>query len=290
MSGWLAKLALRAYPRELRRDKGPEMLSMMLDIWGESKLGFPRELGSLVVFGLRARMLVAAGAGTRRIVADSCAVAVAILLSLTVWDTASTLGVVLNSGQPVRDLFVVATWAPLSLLLMGYVRAVGVIGVALLVPIITIEMFSKGGGLANEIDPIAQVGVLLACCVLMALTPGARRRRPARVLWLVPIVVLGIALAPHPIHAPGHVSTGLESLSWPERILIALTLVGLLRLTYDPRLVLGCGLVWAMFVVDNAYQVSRGFGQTHWLEVWVAALFLTLGTLRLALMRRRTLS
>jgi hypothetical protein len=44
----------------------------------------------------------------------------------------------------------------------------------------------------------------------------------------------------------------------------------------------------AMYAVDNAYQASLGFGQTQWLAIWAAALFLTLGTLRVALMRRRT--
>jgi hypothetical protein len=288
MSEWLARLALYAYPREIRRTKGPEMLGMMLDISGESRLSFTRELASLVLFGLRERTLVAAGVGTRRIVSDSCGIAVAILLSLTAFGTAWRLDAVLTSGQPTTDLFVVAIWVSLALLLMGYIRAVGVIGVVLLAPIIIVEMLSKGGGLANEIDPLAQVGVLLACCVVMATTPGARRRRPTRVLWLVTIFLLGIAFgAPRLIHLSGPAGTGLQSLSLEEAILLVFTLVGLLRLAYDPRIVLGCGLIWAMYALNNAYHVSRGFGQTNWLEVWIAALFLALGALRLGLMRRR---
>jgi hypothetical protein len=72
-----------------------------------------------------------------------------------------------------------------------------------------------------------------------------------------------------------------------DGIWLGFTLLGLLRLAYDPRLALGCGLLWAMYAVDNAYQVSLGFGQTQWLAVWAAALFLTLGILRVALMRWR---
>jgi hypothetical protein len=292
MGKWLARLTLFAYPGEVRRTRGPEMLSMMLDIWAASKLSFARELVSVVLYGFRERAVVAAGVGTRQVVADSCGVAVAILLSLEAWGTAPRIanGAFFTHGSPARGLLIVAMWVALALLLMGYGRAVGAIGVVLLAPIIAIEMLSKGHGFMNEIDPIAQVGVLFACCVVLAATPATRTRRPARVFWLIPIFLLGIAFSAHPVIRSGPPASGLESLSFEDKILLACTLLGLLRMAYDPRLALGCGLLWAMYAVDNAYQVSLGFGQTQWLAVWAAALFLALGTLRLAVMRWRTLS
>ena len=186
MSRWLAQLALFAYPRELRRDQGPEMLSMMLDISAASKSSFARELVSLVLCGLRDRALVAAGVGTRRIVADSCGVAVTISLSLVACNTAwrVTSGTLFATSMTPGALVVVPIWVSLALLLMGYSRIVGAIGVVLLAPIITIEMLSKGHGFANEIDPLAQVGLLLVYCVVLAAIPGTRPRRPTRVLWL----------------------------------------------------------------------------------------------------------
>ena len=288
MVEWLARLALCAYPRELRESKGPEMLSMMLDIWGDSKASFAREIASLVMCGLRERTVVVARVGTRRIVADSCGIAVAILLGTTAWNTASRIDVLFTSGTPAGDLLTLVIWATLALLLMGYTRAVGVIGVVLLAPIITVEMLNKGRGFANEIDPIAQVGLLLAFCVVMAATPRARERHPAGVLWLVPILILGLLINPLGVHVSPHAGIALQSLDLPERILLAVTPLGLLRLAYDPRLALGCGLVWAMYALNNVYQVTVGFADTQWLVIWAAALFLVLGTLRLGLMRWRT--
>jgi hypothetical protein len=51
----IGSFVLRAYPPSVRRARGPEMLSMLLDAGEPSRLEFTRECGSLVLGGLRER-------------------------------------------------------------------------------------------------------------------------------------------------------------------------------------------------------------------------------------------
>jgi hypothetical protein len=51
----IGSFVLRAYPPLVRRARGPEMLSMLLDAGEPSRLEFTHECGSLVIGGLRER-------------------------------------------------------------------------------------------------------------------------------------------------------------------------------------------------------------------------------------------
>lgn len=58
----IGALILHAYRAEARLARGPEMLSMLLDAGGTSRVAFARECGSLVAGGLRERAAI----GVRR--------------------------------------------------------------------------------------------------------------------------------------------------------------------------------------------------------------------------------
>jgi hypothetical protein len=97
----------------------------------------------------------------------------------------------------------------------------------------------------------AAAGARQILAVGLASTPSTRPRRPARALWLVPILLLGLVLSPFPGPIAGSPAAGLASLSWQQEILLGFTLLGLLRMAYDPRPALGCGLVGAMYAADR---------------------------------------
>src|SRR3712207_5927377 len=63
----LVRLALRAYPTTVRDERGPEMLSTPRDAADARDLRPARELGALVINGLRARGALAVQRGPRAI-------------------------------------------------------------------------------------------------------------------------------------------------------------------------------------------------------------------------------
>jgi hypothetical protein len=80
----------------------------------------------------------------------------------------------------------------------------------------------------------------------------------------------------------------LFGLSYEYAFLAAASAVGLVRLAYDPRLALGCGLVWATVALRIGYgNVVFGFGGAGGTAIfWCTAMILGAGVARLALLRR----
>jgi hypothetical protein len=282
----LARLALAAYPADTVQDRGPEMLSTTLEISRGSSLSFLRELVSMVLGGLQARAARTARTGTRRIITDASVRALVILLALSAWGLARQ---VVGPNPGTGPAWAIVIWGLLALLLIGYTRPVGVIGASLIAAIVTYVIAGKRGDLAEQLSPLAVIGVPFICCLLLAFDTQPRPRRYARALWLVPIFVLGIVLPPEPIHGfRPSVGTTLP-LSYEDRVLLIVSVVALLRLPYDPRLALGCGLIWASFAASNAYgALFNGLVERQTLEAWAAALILALASTRVALMRWRS--
>jgi hypothetical protein len=260
------------------------MLSTALEIGCESSLSFARELASVVLGGLKERARLTARTGTRRIVTDACTSALILLLGLSAWGLARRAIGPDSGDEPGLQVVI---WGLLALLLIGYTRAAGVIGASVISAIVTFVIVGKQGNLAEQLSPLAVIGVPLLCCVLLASDTRARPRRYGRALWLVAIFVLGIVLPPEPIREFGH-GAGSLPLDYEQRILLVVSLIGLLRLPYDPRLALACGLIWTSFAASNAYAaLFNGLREQQTLEAWAAALILALAATRVALMRRR---
>ena len=107
------------------------MLGMLLDAGEQSSWAFVRERGSLVLGGSRERRAIAARAGTRRLLADSCCQAVLIWLTLWLVSALNTQG----RAGPSQQLLVreVALAAIMACALVGYERIAAVGGIATII-------------------------------------------------------------------------------------------------------------------------------------------------------------
>ncbi len=253
--------ALRAYPPAVRQERGLEMLGMLLDAGEQSRLAFVRESGSLVLGGLRERRAITARAGTRRLIADACCQAVLIFLMLWLISALNTQGIASASWQLLVQDAVAA--AILACALVGYERIAAVGGFAALIAY---------GPLGPHIQLVrlATVLVPVACLLVMVRAPQRRPRDPRQVLWLLPVAMLAA------LHAHADVSR--------PTTLAVLSVGGLLRLLHDPRLALGCGLVWVVLLAHADRAAPAGLGLLDVAAV-AAGLMLTIAAGRLWIMR-----
>ncbi|MGO9899167.1 MAG: hypothetical protein ACLP0J_05640 [Solirubrobacteraceae bacterium] len=252
----IGQAALRAYPPAVRQTRGPEMLGMLLDAGERSKLAFVRESGSLVLGGLRERGAITARAGTRRLLADACCQAVLILLTL--WIISA-----LNTSQQLEVQAVVVA-AILACALIGYERIAAFSGLA------AIAAYGPLGP-HTQLVLLAKVLVSVLCLLVMVCAPRKRPRDPHRLIWLVPVAALAA------LHAHAYVSL-------PE-VLALVSLGGLLRLFYDPRLAIACSLVWIRVLSTHAGRSLPAGPRLLDLAAVAAGLVLTIAAGRLWIMR-----
>ncbi len=258
----IGQAALRAYPPAARQTRGLEMLGMLLDAGEQSNWAFVRESGSLVLGGLRERGAIAARAGTRRLIADSCSQAVLIFLMLWLIRALSTEAIAGPSRQLMIQAVVLA--AILACALVGYERIAAVSGLAALVAY---------GPLGPRIQPVLLAMLLVAIGCLLVMVCGSRKRPrdPRRLLWLLPVCVLAA------LHA--HAYVGL-----PE-VLTVMSVGGLLRLFHDPRLAIACSLVWITLLSFHAGRPApAGLGLLVMLVPVAAGLMLAVAAGRVWIM------
>lgn len=275
----LVRLALRAYPREVARARGPEMLSMTLDLADGSGLLFARELALLVFCGLRERSRELGASGRRQLLTDACSTALIVYLAVPLWGVLSRFRF-LAAHDVVRSLGVLAICAAFLLLLAGYNRTVGIGGLCAIALGVTITVLQGRPPLDDVLSPFVTMAVPSVCCATLAVEPGRRPPRLARLWWFALVVLLALVLRPDPVHGPT-----LFGLGYQYGFLAVMSAIGILRLGYDPRLALGCGLVWASVGLRLGYgHLMFGVGGTDAI-LWVSAAILGAGALRLALMR-----
>ena len=138
------------------------------------------------------------------------------------------------------------------LLLVGFNRAVGIIGSFAIAVGVWITIQQGHPALVDVLNPFATMAIPVLCCLVLI---GDRRRRPLRprrLLWLVVPVLLAILLPRGPF------ADQVLGLDYQEAFLVLVTGIGVLRLPWDPRLALGCGLVWAGSALRIIY-VDIGF-------------------------------
>ncbi len=261
----IGQAALRAYPPAVRQARGLEMLGMVLDAGEQSNRAFVRESASLVLGGFRERRAITARAPIRRLLADSCCQAVLILLVLLMIRVLSTE---LSAGPSQQLLVQVMLGAILACALIGFERIAAISGLA---------AFAAFGPLGphTPLVGLARVLVPIACLFVMVRAPQRRPRDPRRLLWLVPVLVLA-ALTTH------------AQVSLPE-VLAFISVGGLLRLLYDPRLAIACSLVWIPVLLTGAARQAPASLPLLGLPVAMAVgLMLTVAAGRLWIMRHRT--
>lgn len=281
MRAWLGRLALRAYPRDVARSHGEEMLSTMLDIGAESRLVFAFDLISLVVGGLRERTRGVASSGTRQLITDACSIGLVVFLVVPMAELLGRLPEFYEFYSAQQLLVTLIICVSVPLLLVGFNRAVGIIGSFAIAVGVWITIQQGHPALVDVLNPFATMAIPVLCCLVLI---GDRRRRPLRprrLLWLVVPVLLAILLPRGPF------ADQVLGLDYQEAFLVLVTGIGVLRLPWDPRLALGCGLVWAGSALRIIY-VDIGFhsGVTQTTVLWVAACILCSAAVRLALMRR----
>ena len=101
----LARVALLAYPRDVRRARGREMIDTLLDASADSDARFTRELAGFVRGGVSARAHEPTRSGVARVSADGLCLAAAWFVTLFL-----TAGV----GMRIRGPLVGFSWSPLS--------------------------------------------------------------------------------------------------------------------------------------------------------------------------------
>jgi len=138
--------------------------------------------------------------------------------------------------------------------------------------------------LDDVLRPVVNMAIPAVCCAILVIAPGRRRARPARLLWFGLLVVFAIVLPPSLVAG----NRFLFGLGYQYAFLAAASALGVLRLAYDPRLALACGLVWATIALAMIYD-NTVFGLAPYnitIIQWVSALTLSAALLRLALMRQ----
>jgi hypothetical protein len=209
---------------------------------------------------------ITARAGIRRLLADSCCQAV--LISLTLW-LISALNTEAIAG-PSRQLLIqeVALAAILACALAGYEQIAALGGLAALAALGPLGAHAQLVWLAKSLIPIT-------CLLVMVRAPQKRPRDRRRLLCLLPISVLAA------LHAGADVGLA--------QVLAIVSVGGLLRLYYDPRLAIACSLVWIFIIVAVSHTGQPGPAGAHGLLVILAftaaGLMLTLAAGRLWIIR-----
>lgn len=140
-SARLGRLALRAYPADVRDECGEEMLGTLLDAGDDSRRAFARGIRSLLVGGALERARDNARVGNRRLVADAFCLA-GVLSSLLELRQMTEL----PFGPPVWTIVVLAGVPAFAVL--GRDRMAGLCGLA-----VTVNALIVGFGV-----PAAQAG------------------------------------------------------------------------------------------------------------------------------------
>jgi hypothetical protein len=279
----LGRLALRAYPREVGLSHGEEMLSTMLDVGAESRMVFALDLISLVIGGVRERARVTAGSGRRQLVTDACGIALVVYLlvpmgellrSFTDWHSAQ------------QFLITLTICVSVALLLVGYNRVAGTVGLFAIALGNAITIERGGPTFADGLNAIATMAVPAVCCAVLITDRRPQRPHPRRLLWL--LVPLFALLIPR-----SATFGGILGLSYQQAFLVVVSVIGMLRLPYDPRLALGCGLAWSTMALRIIYEdiwfgLGSRFSETETTILWIAAVTVLVAVTRLALMRRPT--
>ena len=223
----VARVALLAFPANVRGSHGPEIVDTLLDLSARSRRAFARESVTLVLAGLRSRARVTAAAGTGRVIADGCCGA-AVLWSLLMLVYVLPI---LTAHQPAlsRAEWIVPFALPAALALVGFDRAAGLCGLVWLATFEGLTVSHGISGMGTRLN--LEIGAIHAIpFAVMAAAPRTRRRDPRRLLWLVGAVALGL-LAP-PFGAAFAV------------MVLAVSAIGLVRLPTDLRPAIAAAIVW----------------------------------------------
>lgn len=202
-----------------------------------------RETLSLVVGGVAARARLPVSLGGRRLLTDSCALAVSIwaLVGLAAsvgldrmsfeWSSFgfAPIGVV---GFVIQGLMAIS----IGLALLGYDRASAVSGLSWFGVSLTTLLLGKhvvaGGAVRADALWLASHLVPLACFAVMIIAPRKTSRTVVRVVWLPTLVLIGVLVDPVLFEARWSF-LGLDGII--SLLTLAVAIGGMLSLIVDPQ-------------------------------------------------------
>ena len=226
----LLKLALRAYPSELRREIGREMLDTASEASSGSLIALLDEVVGLAGNGLRSRARAVLSLGAARLIADGVCLAgtwwLALILAgeVVVWSTGAA------SAHQIwwRTSIVVAAFA---LALGSHDRAAGVLGLVRMI------LHSRWTGLELVISAEILLSALpFVFLSVMVWRPRQRAFRKRSLLWLgAPLLVAPLTVPQRilPLHGAGAIFMAL------------VVLAAVVALLFDPRLAIASVLIAA---------------------------------------------
>lgn len=264
----ICRTALRAYPSEVRAARGDEMLGTLLDVSARSHGAFARESASLVIEGLRERAAGTAKAGSRRLVADACAQAVAIL-TVVLLRNGGHAALASPGASAALVITLVLLMALLVCVLVGYDRTVGCCGLGLTVAALILA--DPHAPFRTRSVTVALLLVPLGCFTVMAFAPRARTRDARRLIWLLPAAALAAVM---PYSSSGSVE-----------FLAVISAAAIIALPADPRFAIACGLAWTALALPDG-TLALTFPRGQWIPAVAGALLMfTIATTRLRIMR-----
>lgn len=231
----LARAALLAYPRDVRRRRGREMTDTLLDASAGSAPRFVRELAGLLRGGLLERAHETTRAGVMRVSADGLCLA-------AVWFV--TLFLTAGVGVRIRGPMFGFSWDPLSpwsLSLLGVALALALVGYDRLAGVAALLFLASAvaGPARYDLTNTNRLPLLvpLLCFAALLAAPRRRPRDARRLLWLLPAAVVAVVAG----------TTDDPTATVFVLALIAVVPPALLMLRTDPRPAIACGLSAAYF-------------------------------------------
>jgi hypothetical protein len=240
----LTRLALVAFPADVREARGPELFAIVLDVTdGAPRRALAREIAGLVRAGLDVRAARAANMGPLRLLADGLCLAAA-------WFLTAALATLL--GQRIRGMHdpLLAPWSivllavALALVLIGLDRAGGILALAWTVARTPAVL---GDGVA-PLDAAVAALVPALCLLVLVCVPRRRSPDPRRLAWLTIPVALALVCGP-----PHEDRNGVLVLLL---VLAALAVVAaaVVALPADPRLAVAGAVALSGTVVGVLHQ------------------------------------
>jgi hypothetical protein len=228
----VARLALLAYPEDVRRAQGPEMLATLLDTSEGSTRALARELCDLVRSGLRSRSRATAEHGLKRLIADGFCLAAMLAIASRI---STSVGF-----EPARWQFWLIV-AALVLALVGYDRIAGLVGLSWIV--LTNPAAPFGGHIVTAYSTAVPLVIafdlgLMIPLLVMVLAPRRRPRDLRRLVWLAPIAAVGYAWS---------LGTGAYVVA-----IFGVSLIGVATLATSPRLAIAASLWWTSIGIEVA--------------------------------------
>jgi hypothetical protein len=264
---WVGRMAARAYPAEVRAQRGGELVGTLLDAGEDSGASFVGQVGSVLRAGLAARAREALTQPLTQIATYALAWAAVMTI---VRSLVGLVGLDIHATGQVRfpeGTFL--TWILPALVVVLFTlkltRVSGMLGVAL---IVSRHLESTP---PTPVRMLAALVLPLAGFVPMVLAP---RRVPSsgRWVWLVPTTVLAFFEV-----------TGIDLYSGVY--LIVPLAVALCFLPFQPSFAIGTALAWSIAVVVNLFTITGAGRATAFTIVLascvpVAVLVASLGRIR----------